>query len=152
MKARYTHTNIVSEDWRKLSAFYIDVFGCKPVPPERDLEGDWLAKGTGLDKPHLRGQHLRLPGYGEEGPTLEIFQYDIMQERALPVTANRKGFTHLAFAVEDVAEALEVVVAHGGQKLGEVVERHIAGVGRLTFVYATDPEGNILEIQSRHPE
>ena len=32
--------------------------------------------------------------------------------------------------------------------LGKVVEADLPGVGRLTFVYLTDPEGNILEIQN----
>jgi len=29
-----------------------------------------------------------------------------------------------------------------------VVKQEIAGVGVITFTYASDPEGNILEIQS----
>ena len=148
MAAKYAHTNIVSGDWRKLSDFYIEVFDCIPVPPERDLSGDWLARGTALDKPHLRGQHLRLPGYGENGPTLEIFQYDEMLEKAMPPAANRKGLCHLAFGVEDVEGTMQAVIAHGGSRLGEVVVRQIAGVGEITFTYALDPEGNILEIQS----
>ena len=36
----------------------------------------WLDSATGINGAHLRGMHLRLPGYGEHGPTLEIFQYD----------------------------------------------------------------------------
>ena len=146
--ARYAHTNIVSEDWRKLSDFYINVFDCVPVPPERDLSGDWLAKGTALNDPHLRGQHLRLPGHGEAGPTLEIFQYDEILEKVMPPAANRKGLGHLAFQVEDVRDTLQSLLEHGGSLLGEVVVRQIAGVGEITFTYALDPEGNILELQS----
>lgn len=148
MKIKYTHTNIVSADWKTLSEFYINVFGCKPVPPERDLSGDWLAKGTALKAPHVCGQHLRLPGYGDTGPTLEIFQYDEMLEKAALPSANRKGFGHLAFAVDNVTEILQILLKNGGQELGEVVVREILGVGEITFTYATDPEGNILEIQS----
>jgi len=33
---------------------------------------------------HLRGIHWRLPGYGEEGPTLEIFSYDQLIEGEPP--------------------------------------------------------------------
>jgi hypothetical protein len=32
--------------------------------------------------------------------------------------------------------------------LGEIVEKDYEGLGRLTAVYARDPEGNILEIQN----
>ena len=145
---RYAHTNIVSRDWRSLSDFYIEVFDCVPVPPERDLSGEWLAKGTALDNPHLRGQHLRLPGYGESGPTLEIFQYDEMLESAKPPAANRIGLGHLAFEVGDVNDTLQVLLKYGGSRLGEVVVRQIPGVGEITFTYALDPEGNVLEIQS----
>lgn len=148
MVIKYAHTDIVAEDWKKLSNFYINVFDCKPVPPERDLSGEWLEKATAINKPHLRGQHLRLPGYGNDGPTLEIFQYDQMMDRPVPTCANRKGLGHLAFEVEDVHETLQSLLEHGGHPLGEIVVREIAGVGGITFTYATDPEGNIIEIQS----
>ena len=39
---RYAHTNIVAKDWRTLSDFYIQVFGCSIKPPQRNLSGDWL--------------------------------------------------------------------------------------------------------------
>jgi catechol 2,3-dioxygenase-like lactoylglutathione lyase family enzyme len=145
---KYAHTNIVCRDWRKLSQFYIEVFDCQPVPPPRDLVGDWLAQATGLERPHLIGQHLRLPGFGEYGPTLEIFQYDEMLARPEPPAANRLGLGHLAFEVERVEETLRALRAHGGREVGQVVKQEIAGVGVITFTYAADPEGNILEIQS----
>ncbi|MDK2980503.1 MAG: glyoxylase family protein [Chloroflexota bacterium] len=145
---RYAHTNLVCRDWRALSRFYIEVFDCQPVPPERDLKGAWLDRATGLKNAHLTGQHLRLPGFGEHGPTLEIFQYDEMPPRPMPSVANRPGLGHLAFEVESVEDTLQDLLAHGGSKLGEVVKQEIAGVGVITFTYATDPEGNILEIQS----
>jgi predicted enzyme related to lactoylglutathione lyase len=37
MSARYAHTNLIAMDWRRLAAFYRDVFDSVPVPPERDL-------------------------------------------------------------------------------------------------------------------
>ena len=84
MSARYAHTNLIAADWKRLAAFYRDVLGCVPVPPERDLSGEWLDRATGLAGKHISGVHLRLPGYGDEGPTLEIFQYSSLPER-LPV-------------------------------------------------------------------
>jgi hypothetical protein len=44
--ARYGHTNLVAEDWRALSRFYQDLFGCIPVSPERDFKGPDLERGT----------------------------------------------------------------------------------------------------------
>ena len=76
ISARYVHTNLIARDWRSLARFYQDVFGCVPVPPERDLSGPEMEAGTGIAGAHLHGIHLRLPGHGDAGPTLEIFSYN----------------------------------------------------------------------------
>lgn len=146
MPTRYVHTNIISVDWKELIRFYIDVFDCRPLPPARNQSGEWLSRGTGVEDAALQGMHLRLPGYGEEGPTLEIYQYTKMKDRPEPA-ANRKGFGHIAFQVEDVVACLKKVVAHGGKAMGEVVTKEVEGVGIITFVYAADPEGNLIELQ-----
>lgn len=96
--ARYGHANLIAKDWKALSRFYRDLFGCVPVPPVRDFKGPDLERGTGPSGAQLRGEHLRLPGHGPDGATLEIFK-----------------------------------------ALGK----------QLTRVYVTDPEGNVLELQSR---
>lgn len=142
--AVYTHTNLIARDWRRLSAFYQDLFGCEPVPPERDLSGPWLEAGTAVPGAHLRGIHLRLPGAG--GPTLEIFQYDASPD-ALPPQANDAGFTHIAFRVEDLEKAVAEVLQAGGDRVGALVSREVPGVGTLSFAYVRDPEGNIVELQ-----
>lgn len=143
----FGHANIIAADWQKLSRFYQEVFGCVPVPPQRDQSGVWLEAGTGVASAHLWGEHLRLPGVGTNGPTLEIFSYSAMLEK-LPAAANRQGLGHLAFQVPDVAACLEQLVAHGGRAIGSVAAVNVAGKGTVTFVYATDPEDNILELQS----
>jgi len=143
---KYVHTNIIAKDWRELSRFYQEVFGCTPVPPERDLSGQWLDKATGVEGVRIRGVHLRLPGHGENGPTIEIFQYNDQLER--PETfPNRPGLGHLAFAVEDVEAVKKAVLEAGGGMVGEVVKVEIPGVGCIEFGYLTDPEGNIIEVQ-----
>ncbi|MEO6166964.1 MAG: hypothetical protein ABIO46_10715, partial [Chitinophagales bacterium] len=93
---QYAHTNIITDDWKRLAEFYILVFDCKPLFPERDLKGEWLDKATGLKDAHLTGIHLALPGYDGKSPTLEIFQYG-NNEAGLPSVINRKGYGHLAF-------------------------------------------------------
>lgn len=147
MKATSKHTNIVARDWRQLAQFYQDVFGCFVVPPERNLAGTWLDDGTGVTNAHLKGVHLRLPGHGDHGPTLEIYQYARNEPRAA-TAANREGIMHLAFEVDSVEEAASEVLKHGGRKVGEVASSEVEGAGLLTFVYLADPEGNIIELQS----
>ncbi len=146
VNAKFSHVNLVARNWQHLARFYEQVFGCVPVPPERDLSGEWLDDAVNVPNVHIRGMHLRLPGYGDAGPTLEIFQYSPALEHAVPA-ANRLGFGHVAFAVDDIAVARAAVLAAGGGDLGKVVHREISGAGRIVFVYMTDPEGNILELQ-----
>jgi len=59
---RYAHTNVVARDWRKLSTFYEEVFGCEPIGVERDYSGETVDKLTGMSGIRVRGRHLRLPG------------------------------------------------------------------------------------------
>ena len=147
MSTKYTHTNLIAKDWKRLSTFYQEVFRCVPIPPERDLFGEWLDRATGLSESHIFGVHLRLPGYGEDGPTLELFQYISMPEHPL-VNPNTPGFSHIAFEVDDVEEAKNAVLSGGGGIIGKVVSRKVAGVSEVTFCYVTDPEGNIIELQN----
>jgi len=144
---RYVHTNLIARDWRALASFYERVFGCDPVPPERDYRGPALDAGTGLSGARLRGVHLRLPGHGDDGPTLEIFGYQpagIDSPRGIATP----GFGHIAFAVESVPDAREEVLANGGEAIGEVVTLATADGQSVTWCYVTDPEGNAIELQA----
>lgn len=143
---RFAHTNIIARDWRRLADFYVEVFGCTLKPPRRKQAGDWLERGTGVPDAALEGVHLLLPGHGEQGPTLEIYTYLKFQD-LVPGDANRRGFSHIAFEVIDVEATAAAILSHGGSLAGQVTERQIDGVGLITFVYARDPEGNLIEIQ-----
>lgn len=144
---RFVHTNLIAEDWQSLAAFYEETFGCQPVPPERDFSGEALERGTGLEGAHLKGVHLCLPGYANNGPTLEIFSYAPRMER-FQTAVNRPGFGHIAFQVDDVEGLQEQVIKAGGQAVGEIVTMQIATGDRVTWCYVTDPEGNLIELQS----
>ena len=144
---RFGHVNVTSADWRRLASFYTDVFGCELVPPERDISGPHLDRATGLTGAHLTGAHLRLPGHGPEGPTIEIFQYDQL-EAASATRVDRAGWGHVAFQVPDVPAALEAVLAAGGRRVGDVITTTAATGRQVTWCYATDPDGNIVELQA----
>ncbi len=143
---RFVHTNLIARDWLSLSVFYQKVFECRPVRPRRDLKGPWLDRLTGLDRAHIVGEHLQLPGYGEDGPTLEIFSYS--QPHEVERGINTCGFSHLAFEVADVEETVRRVLEEGGRLLGDIESHTYEELGRATFVYVLDPEENIIEIQS----
>lgn len=148
MATAFHHTNIVSHDPERLAAFYIDVFDCVRDGPERDLRGDWIERGTGLQGAHITGVMLRLPGHGDPGPRLEIFKVD-GAETGQGGKVDRTGLMHLCFEVENAHETLDRILAAGGRIQGEIVDSGtIPGVGRADFVYARDPDGNIVELVS----
>ena len=89
---------------------------------------------------------MLLPGFENEGPTLEIFQYNT----SIPDSnrkINKEGFAHIAFSVDDVEGCLSKLKNNGGTAMGEVVTGHVDGGRTIHVVYARDPEGNIIEIQ-----
>lgn len=144
---RFGHVNVTSRDWRRLAAFYTEVFGCELVPPERDIRSADLDAATGLHDAHLTGAHLRLPGHGPTGPTIEIFSYEELSGHPGP-RVDRPGWGHIAFQVPDVPAALAAVAAAGGAELGSVITTRTADGRQVTWVYATDPDGNIIELQA----
>lgn len=148
MTFRYVHTNIIARDWKRVSQFYQKVFHCRPIRGgARDITGDWIDKMTGIPSVHIQGEHLLLPGYPEEHPTLEIFSYAQEPEGGSKMI-NEPGFAHIAFEVDDVRATLREILAEGGGQVGEVAEAIYPGNRKATFVYARDIEGNIIELQS----
>ncbi len=148
-RVRYAHTNLIARDWQAMVSFYCDVFGCVPVSSERDHHGPHIDTLTAMPGARIRGRHVRFPGHGDNGPTLEVFTYSD-QLAAAPTALNRPGFAHLAFEVEDVARTRDEILRRGGRDVGGEVTIEIAGAGRLTLIYMTDPEGNIIELQKWH--
>lgn len=146
MATVFHHTNIVSHDPERLAKFYIDVFDCVRDGPDRNLQGDWIARGTGLAGAHITGLMLRLPGHGNPGPKLEIFKV-AGADPVTPGRVTRPGLMHLCFQVDNAHEVLERILAAGGQRQGEIVDTGtVPGVGQADFGYARDPDGNIVEL------
>lgn len=146
MKTKFSHVNIISKDWKTLAAFYIRVFDCKPKPPERNLSGKWVDELTDLSNTRIKGMHLLLPGFDIDGPTLEIFEYNENISNT-GKNINLEGFGHIAFAVDNVNQKLNLLLENGGSVVGKLIDAEIDGVGKISVVYAKDPEGNIIEIQ-----
>lgn len=145
MSIRYAHTNLVARDWRALARFYADHFGCVQVGHERDLKGPELDAGVGVAGASIRGVHLRLPGHGDDGPTLEIFHYEPEVDGPEP-SPRRPGWGHIAFQVDDVAAHRAAILAAGGSAVGALVTM-ASGPHPVTWCYVADPEGNVIELQ-----
>ena len=141
--------NIIAKDWRKLADFYQEVFDCEPVSTERDHQGPHTDAVTGIADVLVQGQHLRVPGHGENGPTIEFFTYN-EQMPSLPPAINRRGFAHIAFEVKQFDEVRQQILDCCGSDYAEKITIDIPGAGRLTLLYMNDPEGNIVELQRWH--
>jgi predicted enzyme related to lactoylglutathione lyase len=63
-------------------------------------------------------------------------------------SVNDFGFGHIAFHTNNVEETIDRIIAEGGSKYGELIEKEIQGLGIIKAIYAKDPEGNIIEIQN----
>ena len=149
MTTKYAHINIIAKDWQLLCEFYQEIFECVPVSTERNHHGESVDKLTGISKVRVKGRHLRVPGYGEHAPTIEIFSFSQAGQDS-PKLLNRPGFSHMAFEVDDLDQRREKIKAFGGSDYGEKVTLDISGAGKLTLIYMTDPEGNIIELQKWH--
>jgi len=89
---------------------------------------------------------MRVPGHGENGPTIEIITASENGEDS-PKRLTRPGFAHVAFEVDDVEAKRNQIKQLGGADYGDLVTIDIAGAGLLTLLYMTDPEDNIVELQ-----
>ncbi|WP_020590055.1 VOC family protein [Desulfobacter curvatus] len=57
-----------------------------------------------------------MPGFDDDGLTLEIFTYAEMVETA-DAMANHRGYTHIAFEVDDVRTVYDKALKEGGGPL-----------------------------------
>jgi catechol 2,3-dioxygenase-like lactoylglutathione lyase family enzyme len=149
MRIRLAHVSITAKDLSRLRAFYENALGLIEARPEREFSGKWLEKGTGVPGAEIRRVHLGLPDAEPGGALLEIIEYAGRAGESVPPAANAHGLRHVAFEVEspeELARIHELVLENGGGRLGEISEKEIDGLGAVTFVYMTDPEGNIIEL------
>ena len=132
------HAGLVVKDLEKATEFYRDAIGLKLL---RSFErtGEAISQVLGYENTHLKAV---LMGTGE-GPTLELIQY-VNPPPADRSTEERNvlGAGHLAFTVEDAAEALQDLIKKGAKGLNPPVE---VSPGRKVC-YFQDPEGNWLEL------
>jgi predicted enzyme related to lactoylglutathione lyase len=120
MKTRFAHLNLIAHDWRRLAKFYTTVCVSWSRRNAISRARNWTRARATASRTRLRRAHFRLPGGGDQGPTLEISTYDQL-ELSSPAAVNRPGFGHIAFEVEDVAAARKQVLSAGGATVGEIV-------------------------------
>ena len=140
---KFSHVNMIARDTDKLADFYKMVFDCDDLYPRKDLSGEHMSKCNGVPNAEIYAAWLSLPGV--DGTFLEIFQYKNIHDRPTPLV-NQPGYGHISFEVEDIHATYDSVIKAGGASLGEV--RNFGTTEAPSFyVYARDPEGNVVELE-----
>jgi catechol 2,3-dioxygenase-like lactoylglutathione lyase family enzyme len=140
MGASYAdHVGVVVDDLDAVAAFFL------ALGFEREggglVEGEWVDKIVGLDGVRAELVFVRTPdGSGK----LELVKYHAPadNEGAHPLPANRLGFRHIAFEVNNLDTIVNGLRDKGFETVGEV--RDFEDNYRLCYVRG--PEGLIVEL------
>ena len=142
---RFDQVKILARDLEALASFYEEALDCVTVVPIQAID-QVAARGVGVPDAGVTLTVLRLPGRGDHGPVLELYEVD----GQVPADwSYRPGQGQLAFEVEDLETSIGKVMASGGSSLGEVVEWQAPSGAVARFVYMRDPEGNVIDLWSR---
>jgi catechol 2,3-dioxygenase-like lactoylglutathione lyase family enzyme len=85
--------------------------------------------------------------HGEARPFLEIMEYSSAKTEGARAV-NSPGYGHIAVQVPDIEDVIDRILQFGGRTQGEVVNLGSSERPCLC-VYVRDPEGNLLELESR---
>lgn len=136
---RLDHVGIVVDDLDAVAAFFLALgFECEDGGL---VEGEWVDKIVGLDGVRAEIVFVRTrDGSGK----LELVKYHAPadNEGAHPLPANRLGFRHIAFEVNDLDTIVNGLRDKGFDTVGEV--RDYEDIYRLCYVRG--PEGLIIEL------
>ncbi len=136
MAIRFENVGIAVRDIEAAVAFFTDLG--LTVLGRDEVSGEWADTAVGLDGNHAKIAMLQTPdGSGR----LELFEYihpDAID--TAPTRPNEIGMHRVAFAVDDIDEALQIAARHGCRPL-----RGVATYGdayRLSYVRG--PSGIIV--------
>lgn len=147
--SRFWHIAIVTQDLPKMVDFYTRVMGFKAVR-EMPVNSEVFRKGISLPNADGRVITLEVPN---SSTVIDLFEFkEIAEKDPLCPVANRPGYRHIAFLVEDLDVAAEELKAEGIELFSKPLEvAEPPMVAGFKFLYFKDPEGNIIEL-SQPPE
>jgi catechol 2,3-dioxygenase-like lactoylglutathione lyase family enzyme len=128
--------------------FFVDVLGCEPYftfGPFR-FDDDWMARHLNAH-PRAEIRDFQMLRCGN-GTNLEIFEYAAPDQNSRLPRNSDIGGHHLAFYVDDMAEAVAYLKAHGVRVLDEPSTFSDGPAAGLTWVYFLAPWGLQLELVS----
>lgn len=136
MAIKLENVGIAVRDLEATIAFFTDL-GLAVIGRD-EVSGEWAGTAVGLDGNHAKIAMLQTPdGHGR----LELFEYlhpDAIETE--PMRPNEIGMHRVAFSVDDIDAALEVVARHGYAPLRGVA--NYQDVYKLAYVRG--PSGIIV--------
>ncbi len=141
---RFRHVAIIVEDLDRMVKFYTGVLGLE-LKRDFEIESEEFRTGIGIKDAKARGAHLMVPDSNVE---IELFQFiDHQSAKEKTSIANMIGYRHMAFIVDDLEKAVEILKGNGVELFSEpITVNEPESVRGFRFVYFRDPEGNIIEL------
>ncbi|TYR79760.1 VOC family protein [Priestia megaterium] len=127
---RMHHVAIIGSDYERSKSFYVNMLGCRVIRETYRQE-----------RASYKLDLEAAPGF-----QIELFSFPDPPER--PSRPEACGLRHLAFAVENVAEAKKELEEKG-------IEVELIRIDELTgraFTFFADPDGLPLELYEEHEE
>lgn len=140
---RFAQVKIVARDVASLTRWYVEVLGCDTVMAPAELDDPMLCRAMGAQSGSLVTLSMvRPPGQDDDGAIIEFYSLS-PQQTDWPF---RAGGGQVAFEVDDIDGLVGRILTSGGGLHGEVVDWVAPSGRRSRFVYANDPEGNIVDL------
>jgi len=142
------HIGITVPDLDAATRFFVDVIGCKIVFEVGPFaaDDDWMQRHLGVD-PRSKINKLRMLKCAN-GPSLELFEYEVKnQKKAVPQNSDVGGH-HVAFYVADLDAAVAHLRRNGVEVLGEPTSMNEGPSAGLKWVYFVSPWGMTMELVS----
>jgi catechol 2,3-dioxygenase-like lactoylglutathione lyase family enzyme len=139
MNSAYHHIGVSVSDIEAASHFYQDALGGRVLVRPYVVGGDVAEYITGAP-----GASMRMCQMGFDEGFVELFEFqpdELKPEEVVPYT--HRGVLHFGLRVDDVAETLARVEAHGGSCVFAP-----RSLGDIMFCYCRDPDGNVIELAS----
>jgi catechol 2,3-dioxygenase-like lactoylglutathione lyase family enzyme len=142
------HIGITVPDLEAATRFFVDVIGCKAVFEVGPFasDDDWMQKHLGVD-PRARINKLRMLKCAN-GPSIELFEYDVKDQKKAVSPSSDVGGHHIAFYVSDLDAAATHLRRHGVKMLGEPTSMGEGPSAGLRWVYFVSPWGMTMELVS----
>ncbi len=134
------HFALTVSDMDRSLAFYTGLFGLE-VASDREVQGDYIEKITGIPGAHSRLVHLS--GYGQR---LELLEYKAPRGETHARALQDAGSAHVCFITDDLdAEVARLQAAAVTFRSFPVVTTSGPNKGGRG-IYIEDPDGNAVEV------